>query len=75
MYAIIGILCVIFFVAGFALCSTAIKWRLNIALGSLLAGCCGLVSACFFISGAVGFFSLSGVLLLIALLLGYDTRG
>jgi hypothetical protein len=62
-------------IAGFFLCNFAIKWRMNIAFASLVGGSVCLPVGGFIVSEAVGFFTLAGVLLMIALLFGYDSRG
>ena len=75
MYAFLAISCAAIMIAGFFLCGFAIKWRMNLSFACLI-GCAFCVPVGgFMISEAVGFFTLAGVLLMIALLFGYDNRG
>lgn len=75
MYAIIIPLCITLSAAGFVFCRFAIRWRMNISFALLVGGSTCLSVGGFMISEAVGFFCLAGVLLMIALLFGYDSRG
>jgi len=51
------------------------RWRANIALSCLFGGCSFLALGGFLINEAIGFLCLSAVLLIIALLFGYDNKG
>jgi hypothetical protein len=75
MYAAIAISCAATMIAGFFLFNFAIKWRMNISFASLIGGSICLPVGGFIVSEAVGFFTLAGVLLMIAILFGYDSRG
>lgn len=68
--------CLVLMIIGFLSVNlVAGKWRQNIAFSSLLGGCAFLTLGGFLIAEAIGFLCLSAVLLIIALLFGYDNRG
>ena len=73
MFLIYAAICGLLMVLGFAVKPELIgKWRGRISLSALFGGCSFLTCAGFSYSGAIGFLCLSAVLLMVALLFGYD---
>jgi hypothetical protein len=73
MFPIYATVCAFLMIVGFAIKPELVsKWRARISMSALLGACSFLTAAGFSYSGAIGFFALSAVLLLIALLFGYD---
>lgn len=75
MYTIIGTIGTLLIISAFLFSNRVIRWRANIAFSALVGASFFLTAGGFLISQPVGFFALAAVLLMIALLFGYESRG